>query len=49
MGGIRGVRLVAALGGNGGQNVHSKGSGGGEEPLIAQLQLNSQLAIMSSQ
>ena len=34
--------------GDGGQNVHSKGKGGGEEPLIAQVQLNSQLAVTSS-
>ena len=34
--------------GNGGQNVHSKFSGAGREPLIAWVQLVGQLEVMSS-
>lgn len=30
------------------QNVHSKGRGGGKEPLIVQVQLRGQLVVMSS-
>ena len=33
--------------GNGGQNVHSKGKEGDEEPEIAQIQMAAQRAIMS--
>ena len=35
--------------GNSGQNMHSKDRVGGKEPLIAQVQLTGQMAVMSSQ
>lgn len=34
--------------GNGGQNIHQR-QGAGEEPLIAQVLLNGELVLMSSQ